>query len=330
MTAQTGTGRPAADQTGEPDAPGRTHTRQPNPATARANEAAATAEANGTNRHGGAGDQPGPAGNARRAHTQPPGQARATTPATRRPPGTETKRDEEADTTHPQDKGRGQPPATAPLKHKTREKARGKSKTKQARTAPARPTGTHPPQPAKRASRRHKAGQSHGAKRGPARAGATSQGRRGATARAGPPSAGRARQPGRSPRPPQPAPRPAPAGSRGGPGGGRGRTPQASHGEQDHATPRTQQARHRHGASRREPFFFPYCPLLILILLYRAWTRGLLGADRDGRLGPGALALCRGQPHLPALALDLALNPSTTQHPASPVARSPAHRPPAP
>ncbi|ADJ29861.1 hypothetical protein [Nitrosococcus watsonii] len=91
MTHQTGTGKPQAANTGEPDPPGRTHTRNPKPtATERANTRATRGERTGTNTQAGAGDQPGPPGSARHAHTQPERQTRATTPAPREE-GTETK-----------------------------------------------------------------------------------------------------------------------------------------------------------------------------------------------------------------------------------------------
>jgi hypothetical protein len=93
LTDHAGTGSPHAEKTGEPTEPRRTHTRQPSAeATKPANAEANPTDANGTNRQAGAGDQPAPAGSARRAHTQrPPATARATTPAPRREPGTETK-----------------------------------------------------------------------------------------------------------------------------------------------------------------------------------------------------------------------------------------------
>jgi hypothetical protein len=90
LTAKAGTGKPQASNTGEPAEPPRTQTRQPKPETARANADAERPDANGTNKHGGAGDHPAPAGNARRAQTQPPGNARHTTPAPRREPTEET------------------------------------------------------------------------------------------------------------------------------------------------------------------------------------------------------------------------------------------------
>jgi len=93
LTAKRGTAKSQADQTGEPTAPGRTQARQPKADTERAKAEASANEPNGTNRQAGAGCHPAPAGKARRAHTQPQDSGRATTPATRREPTTETKPD---------------------------------------------------------------------------------------------------------------------------------------------------------------------------------------------------------------------------------------------
>jgi hypothetical protein len=83
LTAKAGTGRPQAANTGEPTELGRTHIRQPKADTPRAKADASANEPNGTNRQAGAGDQPAPEGSARRAHTQPQDNGRATTPAPR-------------------------------------------------------------------------------------------------------------------------------------------------------------------------------------------------------------------------------------------------------
>ncbi|MGZ8956239.1 MAG: hypothetical protein ACXW0G_00220 [Methylosarcina sp.] len=91
MTAKAGTGRPQADQTGEPEAPDRSQTRQPRAEAARAKTEASAKEPNGTNKQAGAGDQPAPPGRERRAHAQPQAKGRATMPAPREKPGTETK-----------------------------------------------------------------------------------------------------------------------------------------------------------------------------------------------------------------------------------------------
>ena len=110
LTAKAGTGKPQAANTGEPDAPERSQTRQPISGTVRAKAEARANEPNGTNRQAGAGDQPAPPGKARRAQTQPQDKGRATTPAPREAPKTETK----PDITHPQEMNqsprRHQPP----------------------------------------------------------------------------------------------------------------------------------------------------------------------------------------------------------------------------
>ena len=93
LTVKGGTAKPQADQTGEPTEPERTHTRQPSADTPRAKAQATANELKGTNKQAGAGDQPAPDGNARRAHTQPHDIGRAIMPAPRREPKTETKPD---------------------------------------------------------------------------------------------------------------------------------------------------------------------------------------------------------------------------------------------
>lgn len=139
LTATGGTGKPQAAQTGDPERPARTDTEKPAQAASEAKRAAKACDANGTNRQAGAGCQPDPAGRARQAQTQPRPRRRATTPATRREPGTETKREH---MTHPQD----------PEKRKTHT-AEGT-----AEGAPERAAGTAgtPPPPA---ARRREGGQ---------------------------------------------------------------------------------------------------------------------------------------------------------------------------
>ena len=91
MTEKAGTGKPQARNTGEPLEPGRTQQRHPKAETDRAKAEASANEPNGTKRQAGAGDQPAPEGKARRAQTQPQDKGRATTPAPREEPTTETK-----------------------------------------------------------------------------------------------------------------------------------------------------------------------------------------------------------------------------------------------
>jgi len=93
LTAKDGTANPQAAKTGEPAEPGRTQHRQPKAETPRAKADAKPNEPNGTNTQAGAGDHPAPPGSARRAHTQPQDKGRATMPAPRKPPKTETKPD---------------------------------------------------------------------------------------------------------------------------------------------------------------------------------------------------------------------------------------------
>jgi hypothetical protein len=120
LTAKRGTGKPHADQTGEPTKPGRTQTCQPSAATDRAKTEASANEENGTNKQAGAGDQPEPEGKARRAHTQPQDRGRATTPAPREPktdtkPAINTPKSQETNRTTT-------PPARTTTEKKKREK----------------------------------------------------------------------------------------------------------------------------------------------------------------------------------------------------------------
>jgi hypothetical protein len=124
LTEKAGTGRLQAANTGEPLEPERSQTRQPSAEAPRAKAEASANDENGTNKQAGAGDHPAPPGSARRAHTQPHDNGRATMPAPREPK-TETK----PDITHPQGPGRKPDDHAARPKQQLKRKKREKKKT---------------------------------------------------------------------------------------------------------------------------------------------------------------------------------------------------------
>lgn len=130
MTAQTGTGRPTAEKTGEPAEPGRATARHPSrDATKAANSPAAAGDRTGTKRQAGAAEKQDEAENTRTAHTSRP-QRRATTGAERRTAGTETK--PERAMTHPQN--REPKPPRQPRRDTPKERKTGKKRENAFRT----------------------------------------------------------------------------------------------------------------------------------------------------------------------------------------------------